>query len=93
MHEGDGVGDEALFEAMSEVLDNSVNPWTGRFLDKLYAAPQPLGVAAETLLAAINANAHVMSASPMLCLAEECCVSAFARLCGWDEVRTALLCQ
>lgn len=97
------------FKVMKGVLDNSVNPWTGRFLDKvdrshnlhtryklclmnnlpqLYSSPLPIGIAAETLLSAINANAHVISASPMLCLAEEACVSSLSSLCGWDTVRS-----
>jgi glutamate decarboxylase len=97
-----------LFSAMETILDNSVNPWTGRFVDKvessllpsplvpahnpfsactqLYSSPLPCGIAAEALLSAINANAHVISASPMLCLAEEACVSSLAALCGWDVV-------
>lgn len=45
----------------------------------------PIGIASEALLAAINANAHVISAAPMLCLAEETCVNGLTKLCGWDS--------
>ena len=45
----------------------------------------PIGIASETLLAAINANAHVISAAPMLCLAEESCVNELTKLCGWNS--------
>lgn len=55
-------------------------------LIQLYTAPLPLGIAAETLLASLNANAHVMSAAPMVCLAEETCISELAKLCSWDPV-------
>lgn len=58
-------------------------------LQKLYTAPLPCGIAAETLLSSINANAHVISASPMLCIAEEACVSSLTALCGWDVVSLA----
>ncbi|CEH19166.1 related to glutamic acid decarboxylase [Ceraceosorus bombacis] len=76
--------EDALFDNMRSILDNSINPYTGRFLDKLYSAPRPIGLAAENLLSTLNANGHVMSASPMLCLAEETCVAGLAKLCGWN---------
>lgn len=79
--------DNALLEAIKLVLDNSVNPWTGRFLDKLYAAPTPVGIAADLVLSAINANAHVMLASPMLSLAEERCVEGLCEVFGFTETR------
>lgn len=44
----------------------------------------PIGIASEALLATINANAHVISAAPMLCLAEETCVNGLTNLCGWN---------
>jgi glutamate decarboxylase len=79
-----GCSDARLMQSMAAILDNSVHPWTGRFVDKLYTAPLTTGPAFEALLTAINANAHIISAAPMLCLAEEACVSALASLCGWD---------
>ncbi|SNX85524.1 related to glutamic acid decarboxylase [Melanopsichium pennsylvanicum] len=77
--------DSALLEAVKLVFDNSVNPWTGRFLDKLYAAPTPVGIAADLVLSALNANAHVMSASPVLSLAEERCVEGLCQVFGFTE--------
>jgi glutamate decarboxylase len=53
---------------------------------QLYSSPVPVGLAAEALLSGINANAHVISASPMLCLAEEACVASLTALCGWNVV-------
>lgn len=79
--------DEELLAAVKLVLDNSVNPWTGRFLDKLYAAPTPTGIAADMVLSAVNANAHVMSASPMLSLAEEKCVEGLCELFGFTQMK------
>lgn len=79
-----GRSDAQIFSAMADMLTNSVHPWTGRFVDKLYTAPLTTGPAFEALLTAINANAHIISAAPMLCLAEEACVSSLASLCGWD---------
>ncbi|PWY97457.1 PLP-dependent transferase [Testicularia cyperi] len=77
---GSPTSDTPLLDAVKLVLDNSVNPWTGRFLDKLYAAPTPVGIAADLVLSAVNANAHVMSASPMLSLAEERCIEGLCEL-------------
>ncbi|EST04749.1 Pyridoxal phosphate-dependent decarboxylase [Kalmanozyma brasiliensis GHG001] len=79
------ASDDALLDAIKLVFDNSVNPWTGRFLDKLYAAPTPVGIAADLVLSAVNANAHVMSASPVLSLAEERCVEGLCELFGFTE--------
>lgn len=79
--------DGALLEAIKLVFDNSVNPWTGRFLDKLYAAPTPVGIAADLVLSAVNANAHVMSASPVLSLAEERCVEGLCEVFGFTETK------
>ena len=81
----DATDDGALIEAIKLVFDNSVNPWTGRFLDKLYAAPTPVGIAADLVLSAVNANAHVMSASPVLSLAEERCVQGLCDVFGFTE--------
>lgn len=81
----DPTDDTALLEAIKLVFDNSVNPWTGRFLDKLYAAPTPVGIAADLVLSAVNANAHVMSASPVLSLAEERCVEGLCEVFGFTE--------
>lgn len=77
--------DAALVDAIKLVFDNSVNPWTGRFLDKLYAAPTPVGIAADLVLSAANANAHVMSASPVLSLAEERCVQGLCEAFGFTQ--------
>ncbi|TKY86156.1 hypothetical protein EX895_004981 [Sporisorium graminicola] len=79
--------DTALLEAIKLVFDNSVNPWTGRFLDKLYSAPTPVGIAADLVLSAVNANAHVMSASPVLSLAEERCVEGLCEVFGFTETK------
>lgn len=81
----DPTDDTALLEAIKLVFDNSVNPWTGRFLDKLYAAPTPVGIAADLVLSAVNANAHVMSASPVLSLAEERCIEGLCEVFGFTE--------
>lgn len=78
----------ALIDAIKLVFDNSVNPWTGRFLDKLYAAPTPVGIAADMVLSALNANSHVMSASPVLSLAEERCVEGLCEVFGFTEKKS-----
>ncbi|SJX62503.1 related to glutamic acid decarboxylase [Sporisorium reilianum f. sp. reilianum] len=79
--------DTALLDAIKLVFDNSVNSWTGRFLDKLYAASTPVGIAADLVLSAVNANAHVMSASPVLSLAEERCVEGLCEVFGFSGTK------
>ncbi|KDN52886.1 PLP-dependent transferase [Tilletiaria anomala UBC 951] len=79
------LSEQGLLELIGTVLDNSINPWTGRFLDKLYAAPKPIGLVADLILSVLNANCHVFSSSPVLSLVEEMCVQELGRLCGWSE--------
>ncbi|CAO1620759.1 unnamed protein product [Sympodiomycopsis kandeliae] len=67
-----------------QTLQDGVNPWTHRFLDKLYTTPTTLSPAIELLLGAMNASGVVSSASPSLSLAEEYTVEGFANLLGWD---------
>ncbi|PWN49483.1 PLP-dependent transferase [Violaceomyces palustris] len=83
-------GDKKLLDSIQLVLENSVNPWTGRFLDKLYSANTPVGVCADLILSVLNANAHVMSASPMLSLAEEKCVEGLCEMFGFNDTPDGL---
>lgn len=69
---------------LHQTLQDGVNPWTHRFLDKLYTTPTTLSPAIELLLGAMNASGVVSSASPSLSLAEEYTVEGFANLLGWD---------
>ena len=78
------LAEDQLFAVLAQTLEDSVNPWTGRFLDKLYAAPTTLSPAIDLLLAALNASPAVSSAAPALCLAEEQTVARLAGLLGWD---------
>jgi glutamate decarboxylase len=78
------VSEEALFAFLEQTLEDSVNPWTHRFLDKLYTMPTTLSPALELMLGAMNASGVVSSASPALSLAEEKAVEGLARLIGWD---------
>lgn len=54
------------------------------FLDKLYSAPSPPGIAADLFLATINNNSHVWSASPALSAVEKYLGLRLARLFGLD---------
>lgn len=79
-----GIGESEIVSFLDETLHDSVHPWTRRFLDKLYAKPTTLAPAIEMVLGALNPSTVISSASPALCLAEEECVEALARLMGWD---------
>lgn len=79
------LDDSTLFTTiLRQTLQDGVNPWTHRFLDKLYTTPTTLSPALELILGAMNASGVVSSASPSLSLAEEYTVEAFARLLHWD---------
>ncbi|PWN29954.1 PLP-dependent transferase [Jaminaea rosea] len=79
-----GVSQDETVAFLSQTLTDSVHPWTRRFLDKLYAKPTTLAPAIEMILGALNPSTVISSAAPALCLAEEECVEALARLMGWD---------
>ena len=56
-----GVDESSLLEKMRAILYNSVNPWTERFLEKLYSAPAVVSILGDMLLGVMNASVHVLS--------------------------------
>ncbi|CAO1629421.1 unnamed protein product [Parajaminaea phylloscopi] len=82
-----GVDDEAVFAFLEQTLQDSVNPWTRRFLDKLFSTPTTMSPALDMMIGALNVTAAVSTASPALCLAEEEAVEGLARILGWDDAR------
>ena len=79
----EGASEEALVQTVQGILSNSINPWTHRFLEKLYAAPAVVSVLGDLLLGALNASVHVFSASPLLTRIEERCVQGLCELFGY----------
>ncbi|KAJ4422643.1 Glutamate decarboxylase 2, partial [Gnomoniopsis sp. IMI 355080] len=65
------------------LLTHSVNTWDQGFLDKLYSAPSPVGLASELLLAALNTNVHVYTVSPALTVLEKLTAQRLANLFGF----------
>ncbi|KAJ1656663.1 Glutamate decarboxylase 2 [Dispira simplex] len=65
-----GVGPQAIFNSIEESLRYSVKVWNPRFMDKLYAATNPIGVLSELFLGLVNANNHVYHVSPVFTLME-----------------------
>lgn len=80
----EGATEETLMAFLDQTLQDSVNPWTHRFLDKLFSAPTALSPAIDMMTSSLNVTAAVSSASPALCLAEEDAVEALSRLLGWN---------
>ncbi|PKI84944.1 glutamate decarboxylase [Malassezia vespertilionis] len=80
-----GMDDAALLGTMQLLLENSINPWTERFMAKLYSAPSIASVCGEMLLAAMNASVHVYSASPALSTVEDACAAQLAALFDFAE--------
>lgn len=66
-----GLGSPGLLRMLDRLLQYSVNTWHQGFLDKLYAATNAPGVAAELILAALNTNLHVYQVSPALSVIEK----------------------
>lgn len=82
-----GQGLSGLLETTDEVLSNSVVTWHKTFLEKLYAATNPVGVASDLLLSILNTNSHVFTASPALTVIEKHTGREYARLFGFDGPR------
>lgn len=74
------------FELIKKTLDNSVNSWNPRFMDKLYAGTNPIGVISEFLLGVLNGNCHVYHVSPVLSLMEIEVTKAVGKLLGMGDV-------
>ncbi|CAN8104880.1 unnamed protein product [Discula destructiva] len=77
-----GSGTAGVLSTISHLLNHSVNTWDQGFLDKLYASPTPVGLAAELLLATLNTNLHVFSVSPALTVLEKLTASRLAAFFG-----------
>lgn len=78
-----GHGKEGFLNAVQKVLQYSVNTWDQGFLDKLYAATTPIGLAADLLLSALNSNLHVYQVSPALTVIEKQTTRKLAELFGF----------
>lgn len=74
------------FDLIKSTLEYSVNSWNPRFMDKLYAGTNPIGVIAELLLAVLNSNVHVYQVSPVLTLMEIAVTKAVGGLLDMGEV-------
>jgi len=83
-----GVGLEGFQALIATILRYSVNTSAPGFLDKLYAAPLPPGIAAELILGVLNTNLHVYQVSPMLTLIEKRVTKDLARLFGLNGPRS-----
>ncbi|WFD23222.1 glutamate decarboxylase [Malassezia equina] len=79
----EGASEDTLMDTVQAILSNSINPWTYRFLEKLYTAPAVVSVLGDLLLGAMNASVHVFSASPILTRLEERCVQGLCHLFGY----------
>ena len=90
---GTGSGRTGALALAHDVLRYSVNTSQRGFLDKLYAAPSPVGIAAETLLAALNTNVHVYGVSPALTVVEKRTGRALAAIFGFTGPRAGAISQ
>ncbi|KAL2163421.1 hypothetical protein VTH06DRAFT_5478 [Thermothelomyces fergusii] len=91
---GEGRGEEGLLQTIRDVLKYSVNTWDQGFLDKLYASTNPVGVASELLLGALNTNVHVYQVSPALTVIEKHTARSLANLFGFTGPRAGgVTCQ
>ena len=82
-----GTGQFGLMHSLLSILKYSINPSAPGFLDKLYAAPLPPGIAAELILAVLNTNVHVYQVSPVLSLIETHITKALANMFGFTGPR------
>ncbi|KIV96379.1 hypothetical protein PV10_00260 [Exophiala mesophila] len=82
-----GTSQDGLVQSLKSLLAYSVNTSAPGFLDKLYGAPLPPGIAAELILGVLNTNLHVYQVSPVLTLMETHVTRALAALFGFTGPR------
>ncbi|CAG8497804.1 16963_t:CDS:2 [Funneliformis caledonium] len=87
-----GVGISGLMPLLHNVLRYSVNTWNPKFMDKLYAGTNPVGIITEMLITFLNANSHVYHVSPVLTLMENHVSEKLARLLGMGEKSGGITC-
>lgn len=83
----EGTGQPGLLDSLTSILKYSVNTSNPGFLDKLYSAPLPPGIAADLILSALNTNVHVYQVSPVLSLVETHVTKALAQTFGFTGSR------
>ncbi|KAI9775068.1 MAG: hypothetical protein M1839_001460 [Geoglossum umbratile] len=66
-----GLGKEGLMDALSRILQYSVNTWDQGFMDKLYSSTNAAGIAADLVLSVLNTNLHVYQVAPALTIVEK----------------------
>ncbi|KAI7905571.1 pyridoxal phosphate-dependent transferase [Cokeromyces recurvatus] len=88
----EGAGIEGTFELIESAMKYSVNSWNPRFMDKLYAGTNPIGVISELLLAVMNSNSHVYHVSPVFTLMEIEVTKAVGQLLNMGQNAGGLLC-
>ncbi|KAI9484956.1 pyridoxal phosphate-dependent transferase [Zychaea mexicana] len=87
-----GTGVDGTFDLIKDTLNYSVNSWNPRFMDKLYAGTNPIGVISEFLLGVLNGNCHVYHVSPVLTLMEVEVTKAVGQLLGMGQHANGLFC-
>lgn len=80
-------GQDGFRSDVETILRYSVNTLSPGFMDKLYSAPVPPGIAADLILSVLNTNVHVYQVSPVLTLIEKSVTKALASLFGLDGPR------
>lgn len=77
-------GMKGLGESTEFLLQKSVVTWSNRFMEKLYAGNNPIGVASDILLSVLNTNSHVFSASPAVTVLEKLVSQKYANMFGFN---------
>ncbi|CAK3964884.1 PLP-dependent transferase [Lecanosticta acicola] len=88
-----GLGKEGFLQMIRKTLQYSVNTWDQGFLDKLYAATTPVGLASDLILSALNTNVHVYQVSPALTVIEKNVGKALAGVFGFRGENSGGVCQ
>ncbi|OZJ03045.1 hypothetical protein BZG36_03710 [Bifiguratus adelaidae] len=88
----EGSGTEGALNVVQQVLKYSVQSLNPRFMDKLYAGSNPIGIVSELLIALLNTNSHVYHVSPVFTLMEMEVTKAVGQLLGMGKTSGGILC-
>ena len=78
-------GKHGVLPLIEDTLKYSVRTWIPRFMDKLYAGANPIGVIAELITAVLNTNVHVFHVSPVFTLQEIKVMQTLSEMLGFRD--------
>lgn len=79
-----GVGNEELLELLKATFEYSGNVNHSKFLNQIYAKPDPYGVSGEILATSLSVGPTSLEVAPVFLMAEEAVIQKSLQLVGYE---------